>query len=265
MRIRFHMNQEQSRVQPLLCGRRDCPPRWHVDRENVSHYLFHYILRGSGTLWKNGKTYSLKANDLYLMSPGQSAVYESSADESWEYCWIAFHATGSFEEFFDRDVIHLPEAARLFIKMNASENEAGREWKITGLIYQLIGLIAQQYTDRTPQKSYVDLTVDYIEKHYQEDFQVSTLSDRLGLNRSYFCRMFKNQTGMSPQDYLIYYRLGKAEKLLLNTELTQKEIAKSVGYPDIYAFSRMFKRKYGVAPGAYRSARQHMIPKPLVE
>ena len=75
----------------------------------------------------------------------------------------------------------------------------------------------------------------------------------LGLNRSYFCRIFKQQLGVSPQDYIVSYRLEQAERLLTTSKLTQKEIALRVGYPDVYALSRMFKRRYGIAPGHFRA------------
>ncbi len=264
MATRFFLDFLRTRVMPKICGRRACPPQWHIARNHVQHYLIHYILHGSGTFWKDGREYRLHSGDMFIMCPGQSAVYESDSSDPWEYLWIGFDGAGAFETLLAQDFVHIPAAANLFIQMTSSENEPGREWKVTGLIYQLLALMEQQVNVR-PKKSYVDLTIDYIEKHYQENFQVGTLSDRLGLDRSYFCRLFKNQTGMSPQDYVVHYRLRQAEKLLSSTELPQKEIAKAVGYPDIYAFSRMFKRKYGIAPGLYRSSHHTEKPRQLEE
>ena len=81
-----------------------------------------------------------------------------------------------------------------------------------------------------------------------QDVSISGLAARLGLNRSYFSTLFHQRTGLSPQQYLLRCRMEHARELLCSHAFTPGEAALAVGYPDIFAFSRMFKRYYGVSP-----------------
>ena len=73
------------------------------------------------------------------------------------------------------------------------------------------------------------------------------------MSPSYICKIFKQEMGESPINYLIRIRMEKARNLLLQEEgYSVKEIACLVGYEDIYQFSKLFKKYYGVAPSYFR-------------
>ena len=57
---------------------------------------------------------------------------------------------------------------------------------------------------------------------------------------------------MSPQQYLISYRMEKACRLLDETDLKISDVARSVGYEDEFMFTRMFKNKKGISPSEYK-------------
>ena len=59
-------------------------------------------------------------------------------------------------------------------------------------------------------------------------------------------------TGISPQEYLLDYRIRKACELLQNTDLPIAHIARSVGYEDSLYFSRLFKQHMKSSPSSYR-------------
>lgn len=80
------------------------------------------------------------------------------------------------------------------------------------------------------------------------DISIAGLAGQLGLNRSYFSTLFRQRTGLSPQQYLLKCRMEHARELLCGYGFTPGEAALAVGYPDIFAFSRMFKRYYGFSP-----------------
>jgi AraC-like DNA-binding protein len=58
--------------------------------------------------------------------------------------------------------------------------------------------------------------------------------------------------GMSPMQYVTYYRLSKAKRLLSTTDVKISAIAKEVGIEDVTYFSRLFKRMEGMTPQEYR-------------
>ncbi|GED25662.1 hypothetical protein BAG01nite_17640 [Brevibacillus agri] len=65
-------------------------------------------------------------------------------------------------------------------------------------------------------------------------------------------RLFKQQTGHSPIDYLISVRLDRAKALLAQTDASLQEVAEGVGYSDLSYFIRAFKKHTGVTPGQFK-------------
>ena len=134
----------------------------------------------------------------------------------------------------------------------ACSESAAPEWAICARLYDFFAELARrQPTEILPRDDYVSRAVNFIQTNYPDNIQIADIAADLGLSRHYFCRIFKQQMGLSPQEYLVSYRLDVAARLLLEQQISQKEAALQVGYPDVCAFSRMFKRKYGVAPGVY--------------
>ena len=85
------------------------------------------------------------------------------------------------------------------------------------------------------------------------------MSDWLNVNASYLSTLFKKEVGMPLTDFVNRQRIEQAKKLLIATELPTKTIAQQCGIPDIYYFSRLFKKRTGVTPKLYREnvTREH--------
>ena len=81
---------------------------------------------------------------------------------------------------------------------------------------------------------------------------MGTLAAAAGMSRSTFAVRFKELLAETPLEYLTNWRMYKATGLLQDDHRTLSEIAKSVGYDSDAAFSKTFKRVFGVAPREYR-------------
>ena len=101
---------------------------------------------------------------------------------------------------------------------------------------------------------YVSRAVDFIHYNYAT-IHVSDIVKYIGFSRSYFATIFKKKIGISPQEYLIQYRLKQSCHLLLSTGLSIQDIASQIGYDDALNFSKAFKNTYGISPSEYRSRR----------
>ena len=95
----------------------------------------------------------------------------------------------------------------------------------------------------------------YLQENYDRQVDFSALADSLAVSAPYLSKMFHEQTGTSPSKYLTGLRMGQAKKLLLDTNLTVREIAVRVGYPDPFHFSRIFRNTAGMSPAQFREAR----------
>ncbi len=87
---------------------------------------------------------------------------------------------------------------------------------------------------------------------------IAELANHLGLNRMYFCTIFKKELKVSPYQYLAKYRLEKARKMLVTTDATVTEISLSCGFSSINTFSDSFKAETGWSPLQYRKAKREI-------
>lgn len=85
-------------------------------------------------------------------------------------------------------------------------------------------------------------------------FSIRDLALEFHLSPSYLQRLFKDQTGVCMGEWLSENRLQRAAHLLVNSYLSVKEIAHSVGYEHASSFIRAFERRFAQAPARYRKA-----------
>lgn len=94
--------------------------------------------------------------------------------------------------------------------------------------------------------------IEYLNKNYNKDIKLDTVSAMCNLSPSYFSRVFSASYNMTFSSYLVNLRMYQAKKLLKTTNQTIISIAYSVGYFDNGYFSRLFKKYNGCTPLQYR-------------
>ena len=98
----------------------------------------------------------------------------------------------------------------------------------------------------------INLSYNYILKNYHTNISQKDLANLVGMSESAFSHFFKKHTNLSFTDFLINVRLGKASKLLLETNYNISEVCYQTGFRNIANFNRQFKRRYGSTPSQYR-------------
>lgn len=106
---------------------------------------------------------------------------------------------------------------------------------------------------RVDTDSALQLTKDYIDRHYTESLTLDKLCRMAGLSLKYYSELFKKHYGVSVTEYIATVRMEQAKRLMMDPELKLREIAHLVGYPDEFYFSRKFKKMMGTSPSAYRA------------
>ena len=101
-------------------------------------------------------------------------------------------------------------------------------------------------------------TLGYIHDHFEEPLSLKDMAAMSGASETYFCRLFKHETGMTFLNYLNSLRIEHACVLLRDTCDNALDVCYQVGFNDYTHFSRQFKKNTGRSPGDFRKKKQRV-------
>lgn len=259
-----------SELDMYHCGMEDCAPGHYFGPAVRDHFLIHYIRSGKGVFQVGSRRYRLERGQGFLICPDIVTFYQADAEEPWHYSWVGFH--GAKAEGYLKQT-RLDQVNPIFAyhqdeffsdclnrMVAASQAAKGREVKLKGLLYLFLAKLIEiadhdSVFDGTLSKKelYIKDAVEYIRMNYSRKISIAQMARFIGLDRSYLCLLFKELLKVSPQRYLIDFRMAKAGELMKNDALSIGDIARSVGYEDQLQFSKLFRKVRGVSPRQYRS------------
>jgi len=97
--------------------------------------------------------------------------------------------------------------------------------------------------------------IGFVHQHFDDPITLQEIADALGVNRHYLGRIFQQELGLSPWQYLIRYRVLRAKELLRTTDDTIAQVAARVGFDSATYFSQIFHREVGCSPRVFRAQR----------
>jgi AraC-like DNA-binding protein len=125
-------------------------------------------------------------------------------------------------------------------------------------IKNLLMQVSQQYGNNdAKENNYCELAMEYLDKHYMNDMNITDTADHLNISYSYLSKVFRARTGMTLTDYLNTTRIEKSKDYLTNTFLNLSEISKEVGYNNVQSYQRFFKKYVNITPGDYRKLHEN--------
>jgi len=116
----------------------------------------------------------------------------------------------------------------------------------------LIGANEHRARPRSPSDPLVTRALEQMRRDLARRFSVAELARGVGLSRAAFARRFRAELGEPPERHLSRLRMQRAAELLGSTDAGLAAIAAEIGYGSEFAFSRAFKRYFGLSPGGYR-------------
>lgn len=277
-KVEFYLFNNQSYIDffPIQFGREECNPLHSFGPATRKHYLFHYIVSGKGTFYISGqdKAYQLSAGQGFLICPDLICSYEADKDDPWTYMWVEFDGLKS--EYFLK-LAGLNNHQPIFSQTTSStESPVFQELSllianhnkhsvfIISHLYLFMNALIESSKTQHPvahndiTELYIREAVNFIERRYQDAITVDDMAHHCNLNKQYFSRLFKKELNISPQQFLIQYRLSKSCELLRNTTMTLHDIAREVGYSNQFNYSIAFKRQYQQSPTMWRKAHSHL-------
>ncbi len=229
--------------------------------------FFHEAVR----LRRGDEESSAGPNTLILWPPGAEQFYSWSKAPAVEpHSWMHVEGTWIGAQIAEN---RLPTAVPITIEneslitnpLNSLMNEMTQNEVVDPIILQNLfqnwaRSLARHLRTRDPQNRIPPSLLKvqaYLDEHFLHTSPLDELTRIAHMSRSHLCHQFRKHFGTTLSSYVIRKRMSIAQRLLYDINIRPGEIAKEVGYPDIYQFSKQFKKTFGLSPTQYRTRIMH--------
>ena len=260
----------------LRSGLNRAKPNYRVGPRLLDCYSFHFIVSGSVSMSDEaGRRFRFNAGTMFCMFPGFRYTYwREENGEVLQMRWIAF--AGSQAPLAVAALGLAPESPAIpydggerwqsLMKDLHAGVSKHRKFQQTRLLYELFELLLsssgrkeEEDADggdlrRRSDMNWLLRSEAYLRLHYAEPIRIEDLAEQAGVHRSHFSSAFRRMYGMSPKQFVTQLRLQTAAALLTTRDIPVQDAALSVGYPDLFSFTRAFTKYYGMAPTKYRQS-----------
>jgi AraC-like DNA-binding protein len=272
---KFFDNKEDLGLVLRYCGVEYCEPNFVMYPHRREEYLLHYVFGGSGIFRSRDKEFSLSVGSIFAIFPRDVTSYAANPNNPLNFCWIGFSGRNSTRimemigfSVNDPVLTLAPDNELLNLVTRCVQlcesDFPNTDLEIQSILYKIFSVIeCRQGCCRIDAKSanqvirkHILRAKSYIQLNYMKPLTVQKIARRINLDRTYLSKIFHQLEGNTIHDYLTGYRIESAKRLLLETRYGIQEVGVQVGIPDVYYFSRIFKRYTGLAPSQYRLDRQ---------
>jgi len=220
---------------------------------------------------RGGMSFTLEGECLSAV-PGQAALFdcrrphEYASTDDTEFYWMLFNGLnaealyhrilqnkGGRHIFAPANFHRAVEAVGDLVASCASGNRLS-ESACSQMIHRLLCELLLGGEGAGPRENEsVNEAIRFIHENLHKTITVQQVAAAVKFSPAHFSRIFKNQTGFSPYEYILLRRIDKAKDLLTSTRLSVKEIAYLAGYNSEENFIHSFQKKVGVTPGVFRN------------
>lgn len=264
---RYNIDKLSSQSLAVIqCGLQICNPGHSSELSIPSCYSISFVIEGKGVYYAEGKEYTVKAGQGFLIMPNIVNKYEADKKEPWRYIFASFagpdgdalvHNAGFdetkliFDYPMDEQMIH-----DLYAMHEASKNNDALGYDVAGYFLLVMSRLIKQTTHNNENGArpeyYLKKAILYIENNYNKNISVKDITRFVNIDRTYLYKLFKKHFNQSPTAWLIDYRLKKSIEMMENDELLISEIAHLAGFYDVSHYYRIFDEKYNLSPKKFR-------------
>jgi len=239
---------------------------WNEGRV-LQEYQLNYITHGSGVFENRFGKYTLKPGSLFVIFPGMWHRYKPNKKVGWNENYVGFKGktAGEFlsHPLFSpaQPVFHLgikEELLDTYLKIFdlVEKEQPGFQYIASAMVVKLLGYIIsfekQKGFSGKRIVQVIEETRFLMRQNVEREINLEKLAEHYHVGYSYFRKMFKKFTGVSPGQYHLQLKIMRAKDLLISTDKSIKEISYELGFQSIYYFSKIFKKKEGTSPSQFR-------------
>ena len=222
-----------------------------IDRPNWALVMKY---EGETVYTANGKTMLSDENHIVILPKGCS--YDWQCTQFGHFIIIEFESDLQASEPIVFPIKHSEKMLKKFKEIEYKRNLREAMFEIESIkntysiLLSLSHPSAEQYVSSDKQRKILP-AVEYISKNYDQNITNDRLASLVGVSTVYFRKLFTQVMGVSPIAYTKQRRIEKAKEMLKSDYGTLSDIALSLGYANLYDFSRDFKKHTGVSPSKY--------------
>lgn len=237
---------------------------------DYSDYLLLYSLT-SMTFTKHGLRYPINPDDVVFSSCNTPLSFVQPWNREKDFLYIVISGAQA-QQFYNmirknNSIFHtnqlssvLDHFLNLFdIDYRTPKTMLMNQLEAGVLIHQLLldlyklsqNILAAK--DLTPvQDTAVNTAIKYIQENYQNDLDIDTICNSISFSKYYFCKLFKEHTGMTVHQYVTEFRINKSKELLSYSKLSIAAVGNSVGFKNALTYTRCFEKLVHMTPTEYR-------------
>lgn len=265
--LNYTFRRENPQLSVYEYGMEKCYPKHSFGPTRRDYFILHYVFKGEGKYKILGNTFPVKEGDFFLIPPDVTTFYCACEQNPWNYYWVGFNGLEAkklleLSGFFDKKYVltyrgseKVGDAMKSFLSVK--DKSFASELALLGKLYFLFSLLIKgNESNRKGERSedsvdFVTKAIEYIHAHHADNISVGSLANYVGLERSYFYRVFKGKMFVSPQRYIMNIRMTKAQILIREGRLKMNEIAAKVGYDNYSNFQKTFRKQTKITPREY--------------
>ncbi len=233
----------------------------------LDEFQINYITEGSGELETDFGKFLIKPGTLMINWPGIWHRYRPKQKTGWVEHYIGFDGELA-KQLLAKDLFS-PERPLIYCELREDfidtyykifdlilKEKPGFQQVSSGMIVKLLGYIVAYQKQKQFSGKKIESTIQKATFRMREniaaEIDLQKLAKEHNMGYSYFRKMFKKYTGVSPHQYHLELKIMRAKELILSSDKSIKEISFELGFQSIYYFSRLFKIKVGTSPSDLR-------------
>ena len=232
--------------------------KWDKNHHQIGYHRLYLLKDGEASIKLYDRTLKLSSGNIYFI-PAFS-VLESAIEGQMNKYYIHFQSESPifslYRYFSDKYSVPAGDGSEMLFKTvieNYADASVGAHFKVRGALVLLLSDFISDINAHRPELARFEDVLSYIEENYRKNISVSELAKIMNISPMYFSNYFKSTFHISPKQYVLNKRLTESQRLLLESKMTVKEIAYSVGFENENYFSEFFSAKVGISALKFRN------------
>ena len=223
-------------------------------REKRANWAIILKYEGETEYKSGGKTFISNNENAILLPKGSN--YEWQCKKAGRFYTVEFASDLTCDEIFSFPVSSYEKLIKSFKQIEYKLITKNQFYKLEtarltyDLLLSLLLTSAKSYVPKD-KRDKIQIALDFMAENYASDITNDSLAALTPFSTVYFRKLFTEMTGLSPMVYLRNIRINKAKQMLKSDYGSISDIAVSLGYSNIYEFSRTFKKHTGLSPTEY--------------